>query len=223
MRVLKASALAVALAVCTVAAQDPDKKVAGGGITAKGWQGKIDAGATKSGGTINDSKFAAMGGGFHVQTGPAALYWNPANTAKGDYTVKASFKESANKADHPHPYGIFIGGSKLDTDTPSVLYCAAYGNGTVLVRGFSGGKVFTPVRRAPNDAAKKADASGTVTQDIAWSVKGDKAECMVNGAVVASLNKADIVGPDKLDSTDGVYGLRIAHNIDVMVTGLASK
>src|SRR5688572_32685614 len=57
MRVLKASAMAMALAVCTVAAQDKDVKVAGGGITAKGWQGKIDAQAAKGGMTINDSKF----------------------------------------------------------------------------------------------------------------------------------------------------------------------
>src|SRR5687767_2236509 len=70
MRVLKASAMAMALAVCTVAAQDKDVKVAGGGITAKGWQGKIDAQAAKGGMTINDSKFMEMGGGFHVTTGP---------------------------------------------------------------------------------------------------------------------------------------------------------
>ena len=25
---------------------------------------------------------------------------------------------------HPHPYGVFIGGNKLDTDTPTLLYCA---------------------------------------------------------------------------------------------------
>ena len=223
MRVLKASAIAVALAMCTVAAQDKDVKVAGGGITAKGWMGKIDAAAAKGGMTINDSKFAEMGGGFHVTTGPAAVYWNPANTAKGDYTVKATFTESKNKADHPHPYGIFIGGSKLDTDTPTLMYCVAYGNGTALVRGFSGGAVFTPVRRAANEGVKKADATGSVTQEVAVSVKGDTVTCSVNGAVVATLNKADIVGAGKLDSTDGIYGVRIAHNIDVMVSGLTKN
>jgi hypothetical protein len=223
MRVLKASALAMALAVCTVAAQDKDVKVAGGGITAKGWQGKIDAAAAKAGGTINDSKFMSMGSGLHVVTGPAAVYWNPSNTATGDYTVKATFTESKNKADHPHPYGIFIGGSKLDTDAPTLLYCAAYGNGTALVRGFSGGVVFNPVRRAANEAVKKAGPDGSVTQEIAWVVKGDTATCMINGAAVATLNKSDIVGAGKLDSTDGVYGLRVAHNVEVMVSGLAKN
>ena len=220
MRVLKASALAVALAVCTVSAQDAAKKIAGGGITAKGWQGRVDPQETKQGNTINDSKFMAMGSTLHVQTGPAAVYWNPANTASGDYTVSASFKEGKSTSDHPHPYGLFIGGKNLDTETPTFVYCVAYPNGNYLVRGFSGGKVFT-VGRAPSEAVNKG-AEG-LTQDIAWVVKGDSVQCQVNGKTVASLTKADLVGAGKLDSTDGVYGLRVAHNIEVMVSGLAKK
>ena len=211
---------AVALAVAAVAAQDPDRKVAGGGITAKGWMGKVDPG--KAGGSINDSKFMQMGSDYHVAAGPAAVYWNPTHTAKGDFMVKATFKEAKMTAAHPHPYGLFIGGSKLDTDTPTLLYCVAYGNGNYLVRGFSDGKVFTAAR-GTSEAVNKAGAEGGVTQEIAWSVKGDKAECMVNGKSVASLAKADIVGPGKLASTDGVYGLRIAHNVDVVVSGLTKN
>ena len=214
---------ALAIAVCTVVAQDADRKVAGGGITAKGWMGKVDAAAAKQGKTINDSKLMEMGGDLHVAAGPAAVYWNPANTAKGNYTVKATFKEGKMTADHPHPYGLFIGGSKLDTDTPNLLYCVAYGTGEVLVRGFSEGKVMTVSKRAPNEAANKAAGEGGVTQEIAWNVKGDTAECLVNGKVVATLPKADIVGAGKLESTDGVYGLRVAHNVDVVVSGLTKK
>ena len=223
MRLIQASVVAVALAACTVSAQDADRKVAGGGITAKGWQGKIDPGKQNEGKSINDSKVMEMGGGLHMQVGPAAVYWNPANTAKGDYTVKATFKETKVTSDHPHPYGLFIGGSKLDTDTPNLLYCVAYGSGEVLVRGFSSGEVMTIAKSAPNPAVHKAGADGGVTQEIAWNVKGDKAECMVNGTVVASLPKADITGPDKLESTDGIYGVRVSHNLDVLVTGLDKK
>jgi len=223
MRLIQASVVVISLVASTAFAQDADRKVAGGGITAKGWQGKIDPGKQNEGKSINDSKVMEMGGGLHLQVGPAAVYWNPANTGKGDYTVSATFKETKVASDHPHPYGLFIGGSKLDTDTPNLLYCVAYGNGDVLVRGFSGGKVINPLRRAPNAAVHKAGADGGVTQQIAWSVKGDKAECLVNGTVVASLPKADITGPDKLESTDGIYGIRVSHNLDVLVTGLSKK
>lgn len=225
MRLIQASMVAAALAIVPAAlvAQDADRKVAGGGITVKGWQGRIDAGAAKKGMTINDSKFVAEGGGFHLTVGPAASYWNPANTVKGDYTVRATFKEAKVSGDHAHPYGIFIGGSNLDGDAQNMLYCVAYGDGRVLVRGFSEGKVFNVSKAAPNPAVNKAGADGGVTQEIAWVVKGDRAECLVNGQVVAGFAKADITGPGKIPSTDGVYGIRVSHNVDVTVTGLSAK
>jgi hypothetical protein len=73
------------------ASQDADRKVAGGGVLVKGWQGKADSG-NRQGLTVNDSKFAAEGAGFRITTGPAGIYWNPSNTAKGDYTVKATLR-----------------------------------------------------------------------------------------------------------------------------------
>jgi hypothetical protein len=38
--------------------------------------------------------------------------------------------------------------------------------------------------------------------------------------VVATYNKSDIVAPGKLKSTDGVYGIRFAHNTEGLVSGL---
>jgi hypothetical protein len=225
MRLFHASAIALAVAIvpAALAAQDADRKVAGGGITVKGWQGKVDAGAAKKGMTINDSKFASEGNALHLTVGPAASYWNPANTVKGDYTVKATFREPKIDASHPHPYGIFIGGSNLDTDTQTMLYCSAYSDGTFLVRGFSGGTVFNVSKRGPHAAVNKAGADGSVTQEVGWNVKGDRAECVINGQVVAGFNKSEITGAGKLESTDGVYGLRVSHNVDVTVTGLTAK
>ena len=51
-------------------------------------------------------------------------------------------------------------------------------------------------------------------------MKGDRVECVINGAVVAGYNKAALVTAGKLKSLDGVYGLRFAHNTEVTVTGL---
>jgi hypothetical protein len=50
--------------------------------------------------------------------------------------------------------------------------------------------------------------------------EGDRAECAINGAVVAGYDKAAVVGTGKLTSTDGVYGIRFAHNTEATVTGL---
>jgi hypothetical protein len=226
MRLIKGSVVAVALAVGAAglaASQDADRKVAGGGITVKGWTGMIDAGAAKKGMTIKDSKVAEMGGGIHMQVGPAGTFWNPANTVSGDYRVGATFKEGKSSADHPHSYGVFIGGTKLDSPDQSYVYCVAYGNGDFLVRGFNGMTPVTYTKRQAHAAVHKAGADGTVTQDIVWNVKGDRAECLINGQVVAGFNKSELVGAGKLASTDGIYGVRASHNVDVMVTGFGKK
>jgi hypothetical protein len=62
-----------------------------------------------------------------------------------------------------------------------------------------------------------------VTQEIAMSVKDGKVSCAINGTVVASYDKADVVTSGKLKSTDGIYGIRFAHNTDATVTGLSMK
>ena len=206
------------------ATEDPGRKIAGGGITAPGWVGKIDPGAEKAGETINDAKFVKDGDSYKVTTGPAVTYWNPANKASGDYTVTATFSEPKfmNLNDHPHPYGIVIAGNDLGTETQSYLYCAAYGNGTFIVRGF-GPAPFQIGGRRPgaNDAIHRAAGAGQpVTQEIAMQVKGDAVSCIINGTVVGTYPKSDLVTAGKLKSTDGVYGIRFAHNTDAVVTGL---
>jgi hypothetical protein len=76
-------------------------------------------------------------------------------------------------------------------------------------------------RGEANDAVNTAAGKGQpVTQEIALSVRGDMVQCSVNGTVVASYPKADVVGEGKLKSTDGVYGIRFGHNTEARVSGL---
>jgi hypothetical protein len=206
------------------AQQETSRTVEGGGVKVSGWTGQIDAKEAEAGMTLNSAKFTKEGDAFHVVTGPAVTYWNSANKASGDYTVKATFNEPKymNINDHPHPYGIMIAGNDLGTDKQSYLYCAAYGNGNFIVRGF-GPAAFQVNGRRPeaNPAVNKASAKNEpVTQEIALSVKGDKVECSINNKVVGSYDKASLVSEGKLKSTDGVYGIRFAHNTEVVVTGL---
>jgi hypothetical protein len=209
---------------CSGKAQnETSRQVAGGGISVNGWSGQIDPNEARRGQTLANAKLANDGSSLHVTTGPAVAYWNPSNTASGDYTVKASFTEPKymNLNDHPHPYGIFIAGNDMGTANQSYLYCAAYGNGEFIVRGFGPAPFQLNGRGAANAAVHKAAAPGSpVTQDIAVSVKGDKVQCSINGTVVGSYNKSDVVGPGKLKSTNGVYGIRFAHNTEGLVSGL---
>jgi len=205
-------------------AQETTRSVAGGGISVPGWKGQIDASAASAGQKLADSKLAMEGSALHVTTGPAVTYWNPADTASGSYTVKATFTEPKymNLNDHPHPYGIVIAGNDMGTDKASYLYCAAYGTGSFIVRGFGPEPFQMNGRRGEMSAAvhKAAGPGEAVTQEIAMSVTPDKVECAINGTVVASYEKSAVVTAGKLQSTDGVYGIRFAHNTEGTVTGL---
>jgi len=218
-----ALAAATLLPVAFAQSDEKSRAVSGGGISASGWTGKIDANEEKAGQSLNNAKFAQEGKTFRVTTGPAVSYWNPANKASGNYTVKATFNEPKymNLNSHPHPYGIFIAGNDLGTDQQSYLYCAAYGNGNFIVRGFGPEPFQMNGRRGEANAAvhKAAGPGEPVTQEIALSVKGDKVECSINGTVVASYEKPSVVTSGKLKSTDGIYGMRFAHNTDVTVSG----
>jgi hypothetical protein len=224
---IKATSLAafsLAMAAGPAQGQDAARAVAGGGITVAGWMGKIDAREASAGQVLANSKLAKAGEALQVTTGPAVTYWNPANTASGSYTVKATFNEPKYMSlnDHPHPYGIVIAGNDMGTDGQSFLYCAAYGNGSFIVRGFGPEPFQMNGRRGEANAAvhKAAGPGEPVTQEIAVSVKADKVECAINGTVVASYDKSALVAAGKLKSTDGVYGIRFAHNTEATVTGL---
>jgi hypothetical protein len=203
---------------------DGSRAVSDGGVKIEGWNGEVDAAEERAGMSIRDARLSQEGDSLHATTGPAATYWMNGANASGDYTVKATFHEPKymNLNTHPHPYGVFIGGNDMGTPGQTDLYCAAYGNGKFIVRGFGPAPFkMNGFRGDANDAVHKAAGQGQpVSQDVALSVKGSKVECSINGTMVASYDKALLVTRGKLKSTDGTYGLRFAHNTDVVVTGL---
>ncbi len=200
------------------------REVAAGGIAASGWSGRIDPKEASAGQKLENAKLEQRGDTLFVTTGPAVVYWNPSNTASGNYTVSATFNEPQymNVNDHPHPYGLFIAGNDMGTDQQSYLYCSAYGNGNFIVRGFGPEAFQMNGGRGEANAAvnKAAGKNQPVTQQISLSVTGDKVECSIKGQKVASYDKSALVTAGKLKSTDGVYGIRFAHNTDGRVTGL---
>ena len=213
--------LAASLSATAALAQDADRTVTDGGINVDGWKGRVDRRPASQGKTVMDSKFSAVEGGFRLSVGPAGNFWHDANVASGDYEVKATFKEHKMAASHPHSYGIFIGGADLESDTETLLYCIVYGNGTFSVKTFHGSKVTTLVNREAHSVLRTADADGESTNEIGWLVRGGTAACVVNGTAVKSFDRSEIVGAEKLVSTDGIYGIRVSHNLELTVTGLS--
>lgn len=201
------TALAFALPVALGAQADPTKKVADGGVKASGWQARVDKASDK----IDDAKFVSMGSGFHVTSGPAAIYWNPANAAKGAYTVKASLTQT-KAPEHREAYGIFVGGDDLTDATQSYLYMVVAGTGEFTIKHRAGAQTHTIVDWTKNAAVKAADAAGKATNEVAIEVGPSELRFLVNGTEVHKAPKSGM-----LATVDGETGLRVNHNLDVHV------
>ncbi len=198
--------LLASLAIISVAAQSP-----------KGWMVRADRSTSASdpdgAGTI---KFVTMGSGFHATNPQAAVYWNPANTATGNYTVKGTFVLQ-KPSGHTNYYGLIFGGSDLDNAKQSYTYFLVAQDGTWLIKKRNGdADAQNVVAKTPNEAIKKLDASGKSTNALEVRVGADKIDYVVNGAVVHSMPKAGT-------KTDGIYGMRVNHLLEVHVDGFGKS
>ena len=183
----------------------------------KGWKVRADRSTSATdpdaAGTI---KFVTMGSGFHATNPQAAVYWNPANTATGTYTLKGTFVLQ-KPSGHTNYYGLVYGGSGLEGASQSYNYFLVAQDGSWLVKHREGEATSDIAPKAPNEAVKKPDASGKSTNTLEVRVQPTKVDYVVNGTVVHSAPKTGANA-----KTDGVYGFRVNHLLEVHVDGLAA-
>ena len=181
----------------------------------KGWKMRVDRSTSASdpdgSGGIS---FVTSGAGFHATNPQAAVYWNPANTAAGAYTLKGTFT-LMKPSGHTNYYGLIFGGSDLEGPQQKYLYFVVAQNGTWLIKRRDGdASTDTVAPKTPSDAVKKPDGSGKSTNALEVRVGADKIDFVVNGQVVHSMPKNGL-------KTDGIYGIRINHLLEVQVDGLS--
>ena len=197
-------AVLLTVAIVSLAAQAPPA----------GWKMRVDRSTSASdpdaAGAI---KFVTMGTGFHATNPQAAVYWNPANKAAGTYTLKATFT-LMKPSGHTNYYGLVFGGSELEGAGENYTYFMVAQDGTWLVKKRAGEATSDVAPKTPNAAVKKPDASGKSVNALEVRVGGDKIDYVVNGTVVTSTPKTGV-------KTDGIYGIRVNHLLEVQVDGLA--
>jgi hypothetical protein len=202
MKRIAGSAVLVLVTALVVAAQTP-----------AGWKQRLDRSTSASdpdaAGTV---KFVTMGSGFHATNPQAAVYWNPANTATGNYTVKGSFR-LVKPSNHTNYYGLVFGGSNLDGPTQSYLYFTVAQDGTWLLKRRDGdANAPTIAGKTATDAVKKPGADGSSVNDLEVRVQASKIDYVVNGTVVHSTPKTGMTA-----NTDGLAGIRVNHMLEVHV------
>jgi hypothetical protein len=199
-------AAAVTLAANALAAQAP-----------AGWQMRLDRSTNAADpDSTPDVKFVTMGNGFHVTTGPAVVLWKPENTLTGTYTVKGNFRLT-KPSGHNNYYGLVFGGSNLADSTQNYLYFLIGQNGTFIVKHRANNTTTHDVQgRTQHAAIKTPDAAGTSTNALEVRVGADKIDYVINGTVVHTTPKSGMTA-----RTDGMWGMRVNHQLDVHVDGLA--
>jgi hypothetical protein len=211
--------LAVAAFASTAHAQgmkmdDSFKPVTQEGPTPPGWTLRTDKASDKP----ESVNFVTMGPGMHITSGATpAIYWNPANTASGTYTISVSF--GVRSIPLHDAVGLIWGGADLSGDKQSYDYLLIYGNGSFAVKHRSGTVVHDVIKQTTNAAIKAAAMNGgPASNNVAVKVAADSVRMFVNDVQVAAVDAKNPMMPNA-----GIYGVRVNHGISVHISNLAKK
>jgi hypothetical protein len=200
-----------------------------------GWKERIDRSTSAADpDATGDVKLITTGTGYHIETPSAAVFWNPANTVSGNYTLKGTFALN-KRSGHPNFYGVIFGGSGLEgasqkytyfmvsQDNPNPPRGEAQPMGSWLAKtrnGDSTAAAFAGLAGAnersgavAHAAVKVPDAAGKSVNALEVRVQSDKVDFVINGTVVHSAPRASV-------NTDGIWGIRSNHLLDINVSGL---
>lgn len=159
--------------------------------------------------------YTASGSNWEVTTGPAHILFAAKDTASGIYAVQTTIAQLAAPR-HPEAYGLFIGGTNLsDTAKRSYTYFVVRGTGEYLVKVMNGSKTTTVTDWKASADIPKQDEMGKATYALKVHVAANAMHFYVNGKMIAEVPKSAST------PTDGVAGLRINHNLHLMVTPAA--
>ena len=182
-----------------------------GGQFPAGWKVRTD----RANESATEIVFVDMAPGWHLTTGPAAILYNPATTASGNYRIESEsflFDPGARN----EAFGVFFGGRDLEGAGQAYSYFLIRRSGDYLVKRRAGAETPVVVDWTPHPAILKYDARGeasTAKNVLAVEVGPESVRFLVNGQEVTTLRRTDV-------DTDGVVGLRVNHGLNVHVATL---
>jgi len=199
MRSLVVTAL-VAVAATPLMAQDLERPA--------DWKVRFDR-PTASDSTLY---FVDMPPGWHITTGPAAIFYDPQRVGSGEYRV--SSETYLFPGERREAFGVFVGGQDLETADQRYVYFLVRKDGRFLIKQRHGSSTTELHAWTEHPSIVKHDGgTGTAKNVLGIAVGSDTVTFTVNGATVARLPREDL-------PTDGVVGLRVNHALNIHVTTL---
>jgi|SRR5688500_3422424 len=161
--------------------------------------------------------FVNMTPGWHVTTGPSAIFYHPESVAKGQSRIEAVIHLFAPQGRHREAFGIFFGGADLDGANQAYDYFVIRNSGEFLIKRRNGGE--TPVLHPWTKSAAivpHTEGKESVKNVLAVEAGSDNARFFINGELVATLPRADV-------RLDGIVGLRVNHHVNLHVEDLSIR
>lgn len=205
------------------AQQRPDPAVPQGANmeVPEGWNVRLDHGDEEviigSKPDSSDIYFVNMTPGWHITTGPAGIFYHPENTASGNYRVYTALHLFDPAGRNREGYGIFLGGNNLEAESQSYVYFLLRNTGEYLIKSRSGAKTTViedwTSHEAINVIGEEAEES-SVKNSLIVEVEGNRLIFYINEQEVSSMPKGEW-------STDGLFGLRVNHSVNLHISDLA--
>ena len=161
-----------------------------------------------------DIFFVNMTPGWHITSGPSAIYYHPASTASGTYTAKAGI-HLFDPGERTEAFGLFVGGANLDADDQVYDYFLIRNSGEYLIKRRTGSETELIQDWTPHESILRytAESESSVLNELSVDVRENEVGFGINGEEVAAVPVSDI-------RTDGVVGLRVNHALNLHVSNL---
>lgn len=185
----------------------------------EGWQWRFDkANADVKVGSeaeTSDVFFVNMTPGWHITSGPAGIYYHSDNKVKGDFSLDSKIYLFDTKGRNREAFGLFIGGRDLKSDNQSYVYFLLRNTGEYLIKKRTGSETSTLKGWTKIDAMNMftEETESSAENDFQIKVTGDTITFSLNGKVLSNIDKGDL-------NTDGHYGFRVNHSINLHISSL---
>ncbi len=194
---------------------DPQNPVPENLVVPEGWEVRLDnpddevsIGADPE---ASDIYFVNMKPGWHITTGPRAIFWHPASNAEGTYRAHTKIHlfdpQGRNEA-----FGLFLGGQNLKEENQTYTYFLLRNSGEYLIKKRIGNdtEVVKDWTKTPAMSVYDESTESSVPNTLSVEVGEDEVRFFVNGEQVDTMPK------DGLD-TEGFVGLRVNHRLNLHI------
>jgi hypothetical protein len=161
--------------------------------------------------------FVNMTPGWHLTTGPRGIFYHPANTVMGEYSIHTKLYLFNPNGRNREGYGLFFAGKDLQKPEQEYIYFLIRNTGDFLVKARKGEELEVIIDWTASDAIVLYDNEevSSVANELMVKVGRDTLSFFINSEEVAAVPKQDF-------STEGIFGLRVNHSVNLHIEDLGT-